>query len=147
MRSVMPLICTALLALPSAALGQGADDAEAAIAEGTAAWAAAWDAGDGAGIAALYTGGAMLLPPGSGSVEGHDAIQAFWQKQLESGMQLALESNEVEIHSDIAIVVGSYVFTGADGAHVDHGKYIEVRKRVDGSWKIHRDIWNSSMTP
>ncbi len=147
MRSVMPILCAALLALPSATLGQASPDAQAAIAEANAAWEAAWNAGDGAGIAALYTDDAMLLPPGGEPIEGREAIQAFWQTAVESGTQAALKTSELEIHGDLATEVGSYVDTGADGAHVDHGKYMVMWKKVDGNWKLHRDIWNSSMTP
>ncbi len=89
----------------------------------------------------------MLLPPGGEPIEGREAIQAFWQTAVESGTQAALKTSELEIHGDLATEVGSYVDTGADGAHVDHGKYMVMWKKVDGNWKLHRDIWNSSMTP
>ncbi|MFQ5889018.1 MAG: YybH family protein [Gemmatimonadota bacterium] len=148
MRNVVPMLCASLLALPSVSLGQASSDTRAAIAEATEAWEAAWNAGDGAGIAALYTDDAMLLPPGSEPIEGREAIQAFWQSAVESGSQAELKMGEVEDFGETAIEVrGSYVVTGADGAHLDHGKYIVVWKKVDGSWKLHRDIWNSSMTP
>ena len=147
MRSVTPILCVALLALPSATLGQASPD-EQAIAEANAAWEAAFNAGDGAGMAALYTEDAMLLPPGGESVEGRAAIEAFWQSAIEElGVQAALKTSELEIHGDMATEVGSFVDTGADGAHVDHGKYVVLWKKVDGDWKLHRDIWNSSMTP
>ena len=147
MRSVMPILCAALLALPSATLGQASPD-EQAIVELIAAWEAAFNAGDGAGIAALHADDAMLLPPGSEAVEGRAAIEAFWQSTIEElGVQVALTTSELESHMATAIEVGSYVFTSADGSHVDHGKYVVLWKKVDGDWKLHRDIWNSSMTP
>ena len=147
MRAVTPILCVALLALPSATLGQASPD-EQAIAEANAALEAAFNAGDGAGMAALYTEDAMLLPPGGESVEGRAAIEAFWQSAIEElGVQVALKTSELKSHMDAATEVGSYVFTGEGGSHVDHGKYVVLWKKVDGDWKLHRDIWNSSMTP
>jgi len=32
----------------------------------------------------------------------------------------------------------------SDGETLDRGKFLVVWKSVDGSWKLHRDIWNSS---
>ncbi len=148
MRSALPILCAALLASPSATLGQPSSDTQAAIAGAIEAWESAWNAGDGAGIAALYADDAMLLPPGGEPVEGREAIQAFLQSAIdEAGVQTALKTRELESYGDVAIEVGSYVDTGADGAHVDHGKYMAWWKKVDGSWRLFREIWNSSMTP
>jgi ketosteroid isomerase-like protein len=33
------------------------------------------------------------------------------------------------------------------GKVVDRGKYIVIWKREQGQWKLHRDIWNTSMPP
>jgi ketosteroid isomerase-like protein len=104
--------------------------AEAGIAEADAAFAAAWDAGDGAAMAALYTDDAIVL-------------QGFIESLV--GSQVALETIEVRSGNGVAIEVGSWAITGADGEHVDHGKYIVAWKYVDGVWRLHRDIFNSSM--
>ncbi|MFQ5680198.1 MAG: YybH family protein [Gemmatimonadota bacterium] len=146
MRSLMPTLCAALLAVPSAALGQ-ADDAKSAISELAPVFAAAWNDGDAAAIAAQYADGAVILPPGSEPVQGAEAIVAFFTKELESGLRLELTTKEVHDFGDRALEVGSFVFTYADGGHADHGKYMALWKKVDGSWKIYRDTWNSSMTP
>ena len=143
--SVVTILCAAVLAMPAAAFGQD-ESAEAAIAEITEAWDAGWNAGDGAAIAALYTEDAMLMPPGGDAVSGGEAIAAFWQGAVESGSQSQLTMGTVEEFGDTAIEVnGSWVSTAADGTHLDHGKYTVVWKKVDGTWKLHRDMWNSSM--
>jgi ketosteroid isomerase-like protein len=33
----------------------------------------------------------------------------------------------------------------ASGKQIDRGKYITVWKKQQGQWKLHRDIWNTSM--
>ena len=35
--------------------------------------------------------------------------------------------------------------TGADGSHVDHGKYMVAWVHTEDGWKMTHDIWNSSM--
>ena len=34
---------------------------------------------------------------------------------------------------------------GADGSHVDHGKWMSVSKKMNGTRKIQCDIFNSDM--
>jgi hypothetical protein len=41
--------------------------------------------------------------------------------------------------------VGKYRITGEGGKLLDTGKYVVVWKREQGQWKLHRDIWNTSM--
>jgi hypothetical protein len=40
---------------------------------------------------------------------------------------------------------GTYVITGADGSHLDHGKWMLVSQKSDGKWKTQCDIFNSDM--
>ena len=147
MRRAGLILCATLLALPTAALGQDSG-AEAAINEGAVAWASAWNSGDAAALAAQYSAEAIVLAPGAEALEGQEAIQAGMQAAIEMGGGSKMEITPGEIipvGMDHAIEVGSFVETGADGSHKDHGKYVAVWAKVDGSWKIVRDIWNSSM--
>jgi uncharacterized protein (TIGR02246 family) len=116
-----------------------------AIAAANDEFMAAFGRGDAAGVAALYTEGAQLLPPNADVMAGQEAIQAFWQGAMGMGIQSAqLEIVEVEGHGDTAIEVSRYTL-GAGGQVLDRGKYIVVWKREGGQWKLHRDIFNSSM--
>jgi hypothetical protein len=44
--------------------------------------------------------------------------------------------------------MGQYTLRGAGGAGdlIDRGKYIVIWKLIQGEWKLHRDIWNSSLS-
>jgi ketosteroid isomerase-like protein len=96
-------------------------------------------------LAKVYTKGGQLLPPGSEVVAGGAAIQAFWQGALDAGLaQVTLDTVEVEGHRDTAIEVGRYTLRGAGGQVADAGKYLVIWKVEGRSWKLHRDIWNSS---
>ena len=55
-----------------------------------------------------------------------------------------LETVELDDHGDTAIEEGRFTLAGADGEVIDRGKYIVVWKNDGGTWKLHKDIWNSS---
>lgn len=101
--------------------------------------------GDAAGLAAVYTKNGQILPPNGKMQTGIPAIQKFWQGAIDLGIGRAtLKSVELEVHGDTAIEVGQFSLKTKDGELADEGKYIVIWKKEDGSWKWHRDIWNSS---
>ena len=103
--------------------------------------------GDARGMASLYTSDGVLLPPGAGLQEGPDAIQSFWQMAMDMGIKEAhLQTLEVEQEGDTAIEMGQYELSGAEGQRMDQGKYIVIWKRDEGKLKLHKDIWNTSLS-
>ena len=107
---------------------------------------AAFRAGDAAAVAACYTPNAQLLPAGSDAVVGTEAITGFWRGAMGMGIAEArLETADVESEGDLAVELGRYVLLGADGGTLDYGKYLVVWRRDGGAWKLHRDIWTTSL--
>ncbi len=107
---------------------------------------ATFDRGDPAGMAALYTDNGQLLPANSDFITGKQAIQDFWQGVMDMGVKKAkLEPIEVEGHSDTAYEVGKYTLQGEGGQVLDTGKYMVIWKQEEGQWKLHRDIWTTSL--
>lgn len=101
--------------------------------------------GDSASIAELYTDDGMLLPTGSDFIHGKESIRDFWQGAMNMGIkEVKLEIMETEIQGDSVIELGRYQLKGAGGEVMDWGKYVVIWKQEQGSWKLHRDIWNSS---
>ena len=147
MHKAVLVFALGLLALPATALAQHDDHGNDEIVKVGAKWQAAFNAGDGAGIAALYTQDAMLLPPNSAPVSGTEAITAFWTAGVSQGATTELTSKEVYAMGDMAVEVGMYSGTNADGSHQDHGHFTVVYKKVDGKWMMYRDMWNSDMAP
>ena len=105
---------------------------------------AASEAGDGAAVAALYTDDASFLPPHCPAIVGPQAIAEFAQEIFDAGVaKIELRSIDVEEHGDVAFEEGRYRLVAADGDLVDEGKYVVIWKRTDGTWKLHKDIFNS----
>ena len=87
----------------------GTPEIRAAIQTVNSSLVAALQRGDAAGMAALYTENAQLLPPNSDIMGGRAAIQAFWQAVIGMGVTGgSLESLEVEVCEDGAHEVGRY---------------------------------------
>ena len=127
---------------------QASSELRGAIAAANESFMATFKRGDAAGLAALYTENGQVLPPNSDSVTGRQAIQMFWQAVMDMGIKEAkLEIVEVEGHDDTAIEVSIFSLMGEGGQVLDKGKYIVIWKQEDGQWKLHRDIFNSSMPP
>ena len=66
--------------------------------------------GDAAGVAALYTDDAVLLPPGAAKIDGREGIQGFWQAFIDAGVRdVAVTTQEVDDFGDVANDVGTSV--------------------------------------
>lgn len=142
-KSITPLaLCLSLAAMPALA-GGAADEIEARSLE----FEAAFNAGDGAAVGALYTPDAAVLPPGGARVDGRDAIAGFWAEAIESGLaDLDLVVVEVIETGDSALDVGTLTLTApgeGDQRVTVAAKYIVYWKKIDGAWYLHRDIWNT----
>jgi len=101
---------------------------------------------DGAAMAAMYSTAAKVMPPGADSVEGKSKIQAFWDGVIRAGVTDAKsETLEVDVIGGYtAVETGKFVMY-ANKEVVDRGKYLVVWRNEDGQWRLHRDVWNSSV--
>lgn len=120
----------------------------AAIADANRNFMETYGRGEAADLAQLYTADGQLFPGGSDVVAGHPAIESFWSAVMDMGIAAAqLETVELEDHGDTAIEVGRYTLETTEGAVADRGKYVVVWKNDGDNWKLHRDIWNTSLPP
>ena len=99
--------------------------------------------GDVARLASLYTAGAIALPPDSEMVKGRDNIKRMWATVAQQlGLEdVRLNTLDLEVAGETAYEVGEAALTLANGNAAV--KFVVVRKRVDGQWRLHRDIWNA----
>jgi uncharacterized protein (TIGR02246 family) len=126
-------------------LAQNSGDLHAQIEKVAQAWQKAYDAGDAAAVAALYSKDAVLMVPGSEPGSNPAAIQALIASDIKLGGKLSLTTQDVVGAGDYAVETGKWVANSPDGKHLDHGPYVTVYRKADGGWKIYRDTWNSSM--
>jgi len=120
------------------------DTVRQAVNEGNRKFGAAAADKDYAGIAALYTETAKLLPPDAPIVTGKKAIEEFWRSAANAlGLiSVTLKTIDLEVTGDAAYEVGEA------GLNLNSGqakaKYLVVWLRGnDGQWRLHRDIWNN----
>jgi uncharacterized protein (TIGR02246 family) len=110
-------------------------------------WMKAVEAKNAAGVAALYTDDARVLPPNIPPIEGRAAIEQFFAGMVMGVSRVQLESVEIEGHAETAHEVGKYTMFDANGTQVDDGKEIVIWKKVGDEWKLHRDMFSSNRPP
>ena len=120
-------------------------ETRAAIDAGNRQFMTSFGRQDAAGMASLYTASGCVMPANSEVLSGTANVKAFWQGAFEMGLKEAvLETVELEEHGDTAIESGRYTLKADGGAVADQGKYIVIWKNDGGTWKLHKDIWNTS---
>ncbi len=73
-------------------------------------------------------------------------MQTFWKSVFDAGIKQAkLETLEVKAMGGSAVEVGKYTLYAEDNQIADSGKYMVSWKKINGQWKLHRDIWNTSL--
>ncbi len=120
-----------------------ADD-KAEIEKLNARFAELFNNGDAAGVAAMYTEDAVVLPPGAGIIKGRNDIQAFWKKAAETLGDAKLITLDVKpLGGTAAREIGYFSLRSkATNSQEVTGKYVVVWEKVATEWKLSADIWN-----
>jgi uncharacterized protein (TIGR02246 family) len=147
--------CLTLCACAAQSTLGGARDVSAVrtqIERNTAQFAEAFNRGDIASVAAMYDTGAVVLAPNAPVMRGRQNIENLWNGARQQGFKtLNLAVQGVELLDGHAIELGNYTLViqpPGQGEMTDRGKYMVVWKRqADGSWKLYRDMFNTSMPP
>jgi uncharacterized protein (TIGR02246 family) len=120
---------------------------ETALKATTAAWLAAYNAGDVEKIVAMYAEDAVLMPPHAARSTGHAGIRAFLTADTAAakgaGFKLVPGPATAGVAGDTGWESGSYTVVDASGATVDSGSYLSVSRKSNGKWLLVRDTYNS----
>lgn len=102
--------------------------------------------GDTAFLNNIFTPDAKIFAPNTDVVAGRTAIAALNLEYIRFGIKefrevtTALYGNE-----DYLINEGTYIMLYGKNNTVEKGKFINIWKSVEGDWKLHSNIWNSSL--
>ena len=110
----------------------------------TTAFTEAWNRGDAAALAALFTEDGTSVDPAGQAFEGRAAVQGRYEELfggMYQGTTLTVHQSSVEFpREDVALTIGSFEIAGvrvAEGeATTIEGRYLNVVVREDGEWRI-----------
>ncbi len=112
-------------------------------------WSDAVVKNDKALFTSLYTKDGCLMPAGGPKLCGAEGVGGFYD-MAKKNMALSdakITTEEVMGGPDVVVETGVYELFGAKHSSLDHGKYLVAWKQEDGKWKMHRDIFTSSVEP
>jgi uncharacterized protein (TIGR02246 family) len=143
----MPRIGILALCLGVLFAGPALAQDKAAMQKGDDRWAEAFNKGDAAAIAAMYTADAYVLPDHAEMAHGRAAIEAVIKK-LMGNYQNDIKITAVDVMPlgpNAAREVGTYSITiKSQPPQQDSGKYATVLRKVGAKWLIATDIWNTN---
>ena len=100
--------------------------------------------GDSVGIANMYTDDAKLMFTAMPAAEGKAAIQSVFGGIINSGVtKIELKTTDVWGNEDLLAEEGGVTIYVKDQL-VGQEKFIVLWKKVNGQWKVFRDISNSN---
>ena len=101
--------------------------------------------GDSATMASEYADDAMVFPPNSEAIK-KEGIASLWGGVLRMGVKdFKLTTDDVTGNADMLAETGRYEVLGEGNKSLDKGKYVVTWRNYNGTWKIFRDIWNTSI--
>ena len=99
--------------------------------------------GDALRAAANYADDAEILPPRNPAIQGRPAIAAWFQANIDKYISFGNDANWSVVRGDLAIEQGVYNIRNVRvGQDVEAGKYIRIWKKINGSWKLYRDMFS-----
>jgi uncharacterized protein (TIGR02246 family) len=134
------LLATALMLYASAGMAQ----TKATIDKLNEAWVAAFNKGDAAAIAAMYTDDATVLPQGAAMAKGATGIKDLWAGVMKDISDPKITTVELHTMGEVmAYEIGTVTAkTKATPPQDVAGKYVVVWRRSGTTWKLAVDIFN-----
>lgn len=111
------------------------------------AWDAAFNSKDAALVVSYYDDAATVLPSGGAQVNGKEALLAFWQGGIDSGItDHKLELIDAQADGNLAFQRGhwSAAVVNAVGERQAFSGNVHLlyKKQADGNWKLLSHTWN-----
>ncbi len=108
-------------------------------------WAYAFNTGNAAAVAAMYTKDAYVLPAGAPMIHDRAAIEKLWQGEMANAQDIKCTALDVKpLGGSAAREVGTCSFmTKKAPLQEVQIKYAVVWQKEGGKWKLLQDIWNT----
>ncbi|PYQ05553.1 MAG: hypothetical protein DMF82_08160 [Acidobacteria bacterium] len=153
---ILPMVLVLTLAFALAHAGLAAESKSAAdrvaIDKGHETFMVAMRASDCTGLLRVVADDAVFVPPNAPNAVGKEGIRSWCQGAFSQARTSAVSvsDRQVTVTGDWGIEHGKFDWTlapVAGGNSVrDQGNFLAIWHRPpDGSWKVTRDIWNSSL--
>lgn len=115
-------------------------DPDVVAIEGLAvAYMDAYNAGDVAGVASLYTDEAWVMNASGQASDGMEQIVSWIEGELAGSPMVVIETQDIFLSGERAATWGTYAVEamGPDGAPMEFsGSYMNALENVEGEWKI-----------
>jgi uncharacterized protein (TIGR02246 family) len=106
-------------------------------------WNAAFNRGDAAAVADLYTDDAIVLPPSHVFIKGAASIRGFLHGLIAAGVkEHGMELIDAEAEGPLAFAAGRWWATGPGDERFEGSVVTVLRRQGDGSWPICLHTWN-----
>ena len=142
----MKILSAMFLAISISAGSITAVAAESDIWINNKTWEIAFNSGDTAALADLYTNDAVVVPPSLEILDAEEEIENFWAKQISDGTDnFRVQTINLRVHGDVIYQTAVWIATRvSNGVATDlDGEMTNVMARQDdGSWKIQLQSWN-----
>ncbi len=131
---------------PDAVLQDSLVEARRAIDRGNAQWIEAWEKGDPAMVAAIFTEDGSLLARNGKIIKGRQQILERQKAAMEAvgkGVKVTVTTIDMWADGDTAYETGKYSYKYQEKGKpvTDEGRYVTIWKRQqDGSWKLFMDM-------
>jgi len=113
---------------------------------------AAYEAGDAAALAALYSEDATRYPPNAAAISTRAAIEQEFAQSFAAttGRQITITQTDMGASGKLAYSIGTYSYgyqiEGEAEPVADEGEWVAISKLgEDGTWRIYAHLWNSTL--
>jgi ketosteroid isomerase-like protein len=100
-------------------------------------------------VLAIRTDDVVWMAPGIPTAEGQAAVRRLLQGNPGHAIAFTVTPARTEVHGDLAYNRGTWSgrFVAGNDTSQDHGKYVQIWRRVNGEWRIAVDMFHSDLAP
>jgi len=133
------IAASAMLFIAESVVADPARD-PAAIEAAAQAWVSAFNDRDIDRLTGLMTKDVVLLDPSVAPASGKAAREALSRAVSNARGKVMNASKDIEIAGEVAWRIGALTYQTSGGERIDGGQTLEVWRREQGVWKLHRQM-------